>query len=561
MPDKRRRIVDVEPVSKGTSALQPTSLNKGLLIPQGAEKCLNGCNFVFTGELPNLSRLRAKQLVEQLGGHVTLVPDKFTTHAVLGCGVSRIKITTLDRLKPVTLPAPLEETVGQDVVQDHPEVVAPSEDIVQVTGNTRTEQSWPFNEPPNLVRHVPNANQTEQIGAPIKDEPSDASPAIDAPPTVNMTLRRQYAESWGTPQVKRGELTKIKFGVNYEKGESRLVKHEIRRRGGKVVRISEADIFVEDSYHFAQGRPPPPQTSNSRISRAQARYEDLIAQRNAFVAVRNRRLEKAKRNIRYYDSDFEETPEIEPPVDNEERSFRPPSSAVPPIMDEVASDGYASSCDEHEIHHAIIHTTKRMKPAKVKKGYLIQAKMVLRGPNGTTVNAINGKPGVTRTLRVPANTSFRQLTDVLNTAFGWAGDKEWDFLIASNLGKWSNLEPPPAQFVARVKKNVTTSILDRVDVEREAYIRAREIRLFDGVVINHGSVKTSRSGTTITQAVTGHIRSPFLGKPTTDFSKHRKYWCIAGEGHAHPEDHPGKLTNGEARPTCGHGIRPRSIRS
>lgn len=452
----------------------------------------------------------------------------------------------------------------QDVVQDHPEVVAPSEDIVQVTGNTRTEQSWPFNEPPNLVRHVPNANQTEQIGAPIKDEPSDASPAIDAPPTVNMTLRRQYAESWGTPQVKRGELTKIKFGVNYEKGESRLVKHEIRRRGGKVVRISEADIFVEDSYHFgvphmhriliyrpdwqmmskqffeafpplevlsftvdredgsattasavespcdaepsgalghvegttatagpfslnghvtrtvpAQGRPPPPQTSNSRISRAQARYEDLIAQRNAFVAVRNRRLGKAKRNTRYYDSDFEETPEIEPPVDNEERSFRPPSSAVPPIMDEVASDGYASSCDEHEIHRAIIHSTKRMKPAKVKKGYLIQAKMVLRGPNGATVNAINGKPGVTRTLRVPANTSFRQLTDVLNTAFGWAGDKEWDLLIASNLGKWSNLEPPPAQFVARVKKNVTTSILDRVDVEREVYIRAREIRLFD----------------------------------------------------------------------------------
>lgn len=21
----------------------------------------------------------------------------------------------------------------------------------------------------------------------------------------------------------------------------------------------------------------------------------------------------------------------------------------------------------------------------------------------------------------------------------------------------------------------------------------------------------------------------------------RKYWCIAGEGHAHPEDHPGNL--------------------
>ncbi|KAG9748857.1 hypothetical protein KCU73_g6977, partial [Aureobasidium melanogenum] len=468
-----------------------------------------------------------------------------------------------------------EETMGQDVVQDHPEVVAPSEDIVQVTGNTRTEQSWPFNELPNLVRHVPNANQTEQIGAPIKDEPNDASPAIDAPPTVNMTLRRQYAESWGTPQVKRGELTKVKFGVNYEKAKDsyrfgvphmhrilnyrpdwqmmskqfleafpplEILSFTVDREDGSATTASagESPCDAEPSGALghvegttatagpsslnrhvtrtvpAQGRPPPPQTSNSRISRAQARYEDLIAQRNAFVAVRNRRLEKAKRNTRYYDSDFEETPEIEPPVDNERSSFRPPSPAVPPIMDEVASDGYASSCDEHEIHRSIINSTKRTKPAKVKKGHLIQAKMVLRGPNGATVNAINGKPGVTRTLRVPANTSFRQLTDVLNTAFGWAGDKEWDSLIASSLGKWPNLEPPPAQFVARVKKSVTTSIFDRVWYNYHAGSHWAHQISFLGEV-NDRLFEASR------------------------MEADRKYWCIAGEGHAHPEDHPGKL--------------------
>ncbi|KAI5251405.1 hypothetical protein E4T42_04309 [Aureobasidium subglaciale] len=64
-------------------------------------------------------------------------------------------------------------------------------------------------------------------------------------------------------------------------------------------------------------------------------------------------------------------------------------------------------------------------------------------------NAVNGKPGVTRTLRVPAAISFGQLTDVINTAFGWQGDKEWDYLIATNAGKWSNVEPPPWQFIAR----------------------------------------------------------------------------------------------------------------
>jgi hypothetical protein len=69
---------------------------------------------------------------------------------------------------------------------------------------------------------------------------------VDAPPKNNRTLREQYAKSWGTPQVRRGHLEKIKFAVNYEKGESRLVKHEVRRRGGNIVRVSEAHVLVID---------------------------------------------------------------------------------------------------------------------------------------------------------------------------------------------------------------------------------------------------------------------------------------------------------------------------
>lgn len=77
----------------------------------------------------------------------------------------------------------------------------------------------------------------------------DVAPEVDTEPEVNRALRSQYAKAWGTPQVRRGELTKINFGVDYEKGEMRLIKHEIRRRGGKVVRISQADVLVMDS-HF-----------------------------------------------------------------------------------------------------------------------------------------------------------------------------------------------------------------------------------------------------------------------------------------------------------------------
>ncbi|KAH0290817.1 hypothetical protein KCU62_g3206, partial [Aureobasidium sp. EXF-3399] len=427
---------------------------------------------------------------------------------------------------------------------------APAEDISHITGNDHSDQ-WPFNEPPNLVRHVPRANGVQETEIFVKDESS----VVDILPQINHALRREYARSWGTPQVRRGELAKIKFAVNYEKGESRLVKHEVRRRGGKIVRISQADVLVVDRQFLNQvlsnagpsgvsdnadgpmASTRPPSLARSlpravdRISQAQANYEDLIAQEMPALP------------------DADETRAIEQDLNNEERSFRPPSPAVPPIMEEVASDGYASSCDEHEIHRAIIHSTKRMKPAKVKKGFLIQVKMVLRGPNGATVNAVNGKPGVTRTLRVPAVTSFRQLTDVLNTAFGWIGDGEWDYLIATNAGKWSNVEPPPWQFIARVLKIVTRRTAEyAVPDEEEAHIRAREIRLFD-VWGRHQprQCQNLQVWYNYHSEIEWAHQISFLGEANdrlfeaSRMEEDREYWCIAGEGHAHPEDHPGNL--------------------
>lgn len=635
--------------------MSSTSVDKDRI--RGAENCLSGCIFVFSGELPNLSRPDAQRLIERHGGQVVLVPNEHTTHSVLGHGVTKNKLTILDRFQIVPLdeqglvrmvqemPAnghweaspirenqdglaavsgpdqivgPLEEDVGSPI-PSHSEMPAPAEDMIHVTDNDHSGQSWPFNEPPNLVRHIARANAAQQTEAPVKDE----STVVDTPLKINHTLRKECARSWGTPQVRRGELTKIRFAVNYEKGESRLIKHEVRRRGGKIVRVSQADVLVADSQSFstandqatirylpewqiqsdeffqafpvlevlpfkigreadsatagpagrslsnvgpsgapgnaysaiASTRSPgltqPLPRAVDRISQAQANYEDLIAQRNACVAVRDRKLRRAER-LRgdfLYDSDSDETRAIEQDLDNEDRSFRPPSPAVPPIMEEVASDGYASSCDEHEIHRAIIHSTKRMKPAKVKKGFLIQVKMVMRGPNGATVNAVNGKPGVTRTLRVPAVTSFRQLTDVLNTAFGWVGDGEWDYLIATNAGKWSNVEPPPWQFVARVLKIVTRRTAEyAVPDEEEAHIRAREIRLFD-VWGRHQprQCQNLQVWYNYHSEIEWAHQISFLGEANdrlfeaSRMEEDRKYWCIAGEGHAHPEDHPGNL--------------------
>lgn len=98
---KRRRIVGTGLISSETPALPSVSFKQGLVTPQGAENCLTGCIFVFTEELPTLSRSRVTQLSKQHGGQVTLNSDKTTTHAVLGHGVSRNKLTILDRLKTI----------------------------------------------------------------------------------------------------------------------------------------------------------------------------------------------------------------------------------------------------------------------------------------------------------------------------------------------------------------------------------------------------------------------------------------------------------------------------
>ncbi|KAI5243961.1 hypothetical protein E4T43_04097 [Aureobasidium subglaciale] len=543
-----------------------------------------------------------------------------------------VQVVSASVEEPVAMGDTIEDAIDRSITREPSVFVTQPGHTAQRTANSLARQSWPFTDAPNLVRHVPNPSQPQPTEAPVKDEEHNDASDIDPAPEVNTTLRAQYANSSGTPQVRRGELTKIIFSVNYEKGEMRLIKHEIRRRGGKIVRKSQADVLVIDRYHlsitndqaYARYRPDlkigakkfleafpilepfsfqvqcgvdsetsgseenplpnvgssentgmtanpshsagssvinnarqipsaPPSLSRTsdRISCARAKYEDLIAQRDAFAAVRDRkkrRIDRRRRN--FYDSDSDDTRENEQDMNTEERSFQAPLPAVPPIMDEVASDGYASSCDEHEIHRAIIYSTKRAKPAKVKKGYLIQVKMVFRDGNGAAaVNAVNGKPGVTRTLRVPAAISFRQLTDVINTAFGWQGDKEWDYLIATNAGKWSNVEPPPWQFIARVKKIVTLNTADRsVPDEPETFIRAREIRIFD--VWGRHQPRQCQNLQVRYNYHSGIEWVPqisFLGEANdrlfeaSRMEEDRKYWCISGEGHAHPEDHPGKL--------------------
>ena len=64
-------------------------------IPTGADNCLAGLTFVFTGELDTLSREDGQQLVKRYGGKCTTAPSKKTSFVVLGRDAGPKKLETI----------------------------------------------------------------------------------------------------------------------------------------------------------------------------------------------------------------------------------------------------------------------------------------------------------------------------------------------------------------------------------------------------------------------------------------------------------------------------------
>ena len=65
------------------------------LPPLGAESCLAGLSFVFTGVLETLSREDGQELVKRYGGKVTIAPSKRTDYVVLGTDAGPKKVATI----------------------------------------------------------------------------------------------------------------------------------------------------------------------------------------------------------------------------------------------------------------------------------------------------------------------------------------------------------------------------------------------------------------------------------------------------------------------------------
>ncbi|KAL8953900.1 MAG: hypothetical protein Q9222_000274 [Ikaeria aurantiellina] len=76
---------------------QPVPAAGSVEIPSGAENCLAGLSFVFTGILDALGREEGLELVKRYGGKVTTAPSSKTSYVVLGNDAGPKKLETIQK--------------------------------------------------------------------------------------------------------------------------------------------------------------------------------------------------------------------------------------------------------------------------------------------------------------------------------------------------------------------------------------------------------------------------------------------------------------------------------
>ncbi|KAL9038003.1 MAG: hypothetical protein Q9214_005455, partial [Letrouitia sp. 1 TL-2023] len=82
---------------------QPAPAAGSIEIPEGAENCLAGLSFVFTGLLDALGRDEGQELVRRYGGKVTTGPSSKTSYVVLGTDAGPKKLETIEKFKLKTI--------------------------------------------------------------------------------------------------------------------------------------------------------------------------------------------------------------------------------------------------------------------------------------------------------------------------------------------------------------------------------------------------------------------------------------------------------------------------
>jgi len=87
----------------GGGNMGPAPEAGGREIPTGAENCLGGLTFVFTGQLRYISREEGQELVKRHGGKITTAPSSKTNYVVLGSDAGPSKLRKIRELNIKTI--------------------------------------------------------------------------------------------------------------------------------------------------------------------------------------------------------------------------------------------------------------------------------------------------------------------------------------------------------------------------------------------------------------------------------------------------------------------------
>ncbi|RIB17900.1 replication factor RFC1 C terminal domain-containing protein [Gigaspora rosea] len=111
-------------------------------IPQGAINCLLGKTFVFTGDLENLTREDAQDLVKSHGGRVTTAPSSRTSYVVVGDNPGPNK---LEKIKQHNIPT-LNEDELLDLIRNAPAQIETPQPT-PAKGKSRASDDMEISEP------------------------------------------------------------------------------------------------------------------------------------------------------------------------------------------------------------------------------------------------------------------------------------------------------------------------------------------------------------------------------------------------------------------------------
>jgi len=94
-PPPRDEGKKFNPAAFNSNRADPSASSGPVDLPEGAENCLAGLTFVFTGILNNLGREKGQELVKRYGGKITGAPSKKTSFVVMGSDAGPKKLETI----------------------------------------------------------------------------------------------------------------------------------------------------------------------------------------------------------------------------------------------------------------------------------------------------------------------------------------------------------------------------------------------------------------------------------------------------------------------------------